>query len=305
MDLQLAHLQTLAAVARHGSFSHAARELHLTQPAVSMQVRHLEQAVGLPLLERVGKRAFPTKAGELLLAHAGRALRELETGLEVVAQLRGVVAGRIRLGTSASFSIYLLPPALRRFRSRYPRTELTVVTGNAPEITRAVVGSTLDIGIVSLPVRERELAVSPFYRDEVVAIAPPDRRWRRGQRVTAAELVREPLILFEQGATLRRVIDDWFHRAGEVPALPMELGNTEAIKKLVEAGLGLSVTSWFSVEEEVRQRKLAAARLAPPLYREIGVVLRRDKPRTPALEAFLATLDRRRGPRLSFPVRNR
>jgi DNA-binding transcriptional LysR family regulator len=305
MDLQLAHLQTLAAVARHGSFSHAARERHLTQPAVSMQVRQLEHAVGLPLLERVGKRAFPTKAGELLLAHAGRALRELETGLEVVAQLRGVVAGRVRLGTSASFSIYLLPPALRRFRSRYPRTELMVVTGNAPEIARAVVGSTLDIGIVSLPVRERELAVSPFHRDEVVAIAPPDRRWRRGQRVTAAELVREPLILFEQGATLRRVIDDWFHRAGEVPALPMELGNTEAIKKLVEAGLGLSVTSWFSVAEEVRQRKLAAARLTPPLYREIGVVLRRDKPRTPALEAFLATLDRRRGPRLSFPVRNR
>src|SRR3989454_5010806 len=116
MDLRLARLETLAAVARHGSFSHAARELHLSQPAVSMQVRQLELALGLPLLERVGKRAFPTKAGELLLAHAGRALRELETGLEVVQQLRGIVAGRIRLGTSASFSIYLLPPALRRFR---------------------------------------------------------------------------------------------------------------------------------------------------------------------------------------------
>src|SRR5207249_11424372 len=98
--------------------------------------------------ERVGKRAFPTKAGELLLAHAGRALRELETGLEVVQQLRGVVAGRIRLGTSPSFSIYLLPPALRRFRSRYPKAELTVVTGNAPEIARAVVGRLLDVGIV-------------------------------------------------------------------------------------------------------------------------------------------------------------
>src|SRR2546422_118396 len=218
MDLRLARLETLAAVARHGSFSRAARELHLSQPAVSMQVRQLELALGLPLLERVGKRAFPTKAGELLLAHAGRALRELETGLEVVQQLRGIVAGRIRLGTSASFSIYLLPPALRRFRSRYPRTELTVVTGNAPEIARAVVGRELDVGIVSLPVRERELAVSPFYRDEVVAIAPPDRRWRRGRRAAARDLVSAPLILFERGATLRRVIDDWFRRAGEVPA---------------------------------------------------------------------------------------
>ncbi len=297
MDLQLVHLQTLQAVARHGSFSRAARELHLTQPAVSMQVRQLERALGLPLLERVGKRAFPTKAGEVLLAHAGRARRELEAGLEVVQQLRGVVAGRLRLGTSASFSIYLLPPALRRFRSRYPKTELTVVTGNAPEIARGVVQNDLDVGIVSLPVRERELAVTAFHRHELVAIAPPDRRWRRGQRVRASELAREPLILFEPGATLRRVIDAWFQRAGVAPALPMELNNTEAIKKLVESGLGLSVTSWFSVEAEVRARKLAAARLEPPLYRDIGVIRRKDKPKTPVLEAFLATLD---GLRRSF-----
>src|SRR5256885_11111671 len=204
MDLRLARLETLAAVARHGSFSHAARELHLGQPAVSMQVRQLELALGLPLLERVGKRAFPRKAGELLLAHAGRALRELETGLEVVQQHRGIVAGRIRLGTSASFSIYLLPPALRRFRSRYPRTELTVVTGNAPEIARAVVGRELDVGIVSLPVRERELAVSPFYRDEVVAIAPPDRRWRRGHRAAARSVVRAAHPLRARGDAPRR-----------------------------------------------------------------------------------------------------
>ena len=291
MHLQLAHLETLSAVARHGSFSRAARELHLTQPAVSMQVRLLERELGLPLLERVGKRAFPTKAGELLLAHAGRALRELENGVQLVQQLRGIVAGRIRLGTSASFSIYLLPPALRRLRARYPRMELVVVTGNAPEIARAVVQNELDLGIVSLPVRERELAVTPFYRDELVAIGPPDRRWRRGQRVRAAELTREPLILFERGATLRRVIDEWFQRGGAPTAPPMELGNTEAIKKLVEMGFGLSVTSGFAVGAEVKARKLAAARLDPPLYRDIGVILRRDKPRTPVLEAFLSTLD--------------
>src|SRR2546426_5470446 len=87
------------------------------------------------------------------------------------------------------------------------------------------------------------------------------------------------------------MIDDWFRRAGEVPAAAMELGNTEAIKKLVEAGLGLSVTSWFGGAAEGRRRKLAAARLDPPLYREIGVIPRRDKPRTPGLEAFLATLE--------------
>jgi DNA-binding transcriptional LysR family regulator len=291
MDLQVAHLRTLQAIARHASFSRAAQALNLTQPAVSMQVRHLERALGLPLLERVGKRAFPTRAGELLLAHADRALRELEAGVERVQELRGVVAGRVRLGTSASISIYLLPPALRRFRARYPETEVVIVTGNAAEITRAVVANTLDIGIVSLPVRDRELVVTPFFRDELVAIAPPEPAWRRTPALDAAALAAHPLILFEAGATLRRIIDGWFHRAGVAPRSPMELGNTEAIKKLVEAGLGLSVTSWFSVKSEVRSGTLRAIRLTPALERQIGLVRRRDKPRTPALDAFAAALE--------------
>jgi DNA-binding transcriptional LysR family regulator len=291
MDLSLGHLRTLEAIARHGSFSRAARELNLTQPAVSMQIRLLERALGLPLLERVGKRAFPTRGGEVLLAHAGRALRELQAGVERVHELRGVVAGRLRLGTSASISIYLLPPALRRFRVRYPETELIVVTGNAPEITRAIVGNGLDVGIVSLPVRDRALSVTPFFRDELVAVAPPERAWRRRAAITATELAREPLILFEPGATLRRVIDGWFHRAGVSPRSPMELGNTEAIKKLVEAGLGLSVTSWFSVREEARAGTLAAIPLDPPVHRQLGIVRRRDKPKAPPLEAFLSALE--------------
>jgi DNA-binding transcriptional LysR family regulator len=290
MDVPIAHLRTLQAIARHNSFSRAARALNLTQPAVSMQVRLLEQALGLPLLERVGKRAFPTHAGELLLAHADRALRELEAGIERVQELRGVVAGRVRLGTSASISIYLLPLALRRFRRRHPDVEIVIVTGNAAEITRAVVANDLDVGIVSMPVRDRELSVTPFFRDELVAIAPPE-VGRRPRVVDAATVASHPLILFEAGATLRRVIDGWFHRAGVTPRAPMELGNTEAIKKLVEAGLGWSVTSWFSVESEARSRTVTALRLTPTLERQIGLVRRRDKPRTPALDAFLDGLE--------------
>ena len=294
MDLQLAHLRALSAVARHASFSRAAGELGVTQPAVSMQVRQLEEALGQPLLERVGKRAFPTRAGEILLAHAARAFHELDAGVERVQQLRGVVAGRVRVGTSASISIYLLPPFLRRFRSRYPATELVVVTGNAPEITRAIVANELDVGIVSLPVRERELAVTPFFDDELVAIAAPQPRWRRHRMIGAGELAREPLILYEAGGTVRRVIDGWFRRAGVAVARPMELGNTEAIKKLVEAGLGLSVTSWFSVKADVRARLLTSMRLQPALVRKIGVARRRDKPATPALVAFHEGLEQLR-----------
>jgi DNA-binding transcriptional LysR family regulator len=290
MDLQLGPLRTLQAVARHGSFSRAAVELGLTQPAVSMQVRQLERQAGLPLLERAGKRAFPTRAGEVLLAHAARAFLELEAGIELVQQLRGIVAGRVRLGTSASISIYLLPPLFRRFRARYPETQLQVVTGNASEVVRAIVGNELDLGIVSLPVRSRELSVAPFYRDDLVAIVPPRRPWP-GRVARPRELAREPLILFERGATLRRIIDQWFHRAGVTPERVMEMGNTEAIKKLVHAGLGCSVTSWFSARAEARSGELRAIRLDPPVNRQIGVVCRQDKTRTPSLEAFVQAVE--------------
>ena len=292
MDLQVTHLRTLQAIARHGSFSRAAQALNVTQPAVSMQVRQLEETLGQPLLERVGKRAFPTRAGEILLAHAARAFHELEAGVELVQQLRGVVAGRVRLGTSASISIYLLPPFLRRFRSRFPATELVVVTGNAPEIARSVVANELDVGIVSLPVRERELHVTPFFDDELVAIAPPQPRGRRRRVMTAPDLAREPLILYEAGGTVRRVIDGWFRRAGAVPVRPMELGNTEAIKKLVEAGLGLTIGSAVSVRDEVRRGVLKMTPLRPRLERKLGVVVRRDKPRSAALEVVLNALTR-------------
>jgi DNA-binding transcriptional LysR family regulator len=291
MDVQLAQLRTLEVIARHGSFSRAARELHLTQPAVSMQVRQLERGLGLPLLERVGKRAFPTRAGEVLLAHAARAFRELETGVAHVQQLRGVVAGRVRLGTSASISVYLLPLALRKFRARFPDIDLVVVTGLAPDITRGVVANELDVGLVSLPVRDRQLAVTPFYRDRLVAIAPPERPWRRRGPARATELAAAPLILFDQGSTVRRMIDAWFHRARLVPRPAMELGNTEAMKRFVEAGMGLSITSEFSVKADVAAGRLVARPLDPPVLRQIGLVRRRDKPLAPPLAAVLQALD--------------
>ena len=296
MDVPFALTQARAldAVVRHGSFSRAAAELGLTQPAVSMQVRQLETALGLPLVERMGKRAFATRAGELLLEHSARAVRELETAVQMLQRLRGRVAGRIRIGTSASLSIYVLPPVFRSFRARHPDVELIVVTGNAPEIAHAIVANQLDIGITSLPVRERELTVLPFCDDEQVAIAPRRAPWRsrRLRSITAAELALHPLILFERGGTVHRVIEDWFHRAGVAPRAVMELGNTEAIKKLVGAGLGLSIVSHFTVDGEARAGSggVVALSLDPPLIHQRGIILRRDKPRTPALDALLAAL---------------
>jgi DNA-binding transcriptional LysR family regulator len=291
MDLNPVHLRTLREIAHHGSFSRAAEGLRLSQPAVSLHMRQLEARCGAVLLERVGKRAFLTPAGALLLEHAGRAFAELEAAQEALRHLRGVVAGRLRLGTGATASIHLLPPLLRRIRVRYPELELIVVTGNAPEIAAAVAGNELDVGIVTLPVTGRQLLVTPLLLDPLVAVGPPAQEWPGRGGLTAAELARHPLILYERGGTIRRVIDGWFRRGGVRPRVVMELGNEEAIKKLVGAGLGISVSPAMAVREEVRAGVLRMRPLSPALGRRLGIVRRRDKPETPALRAFLAALE--------------
>jgi len=302
MDWNPAHLRTLQAVVGLGSFSRAAERLHLSQPAVSLHVKQLEAAAGLLLVERVGKRAFATAAGLLLLEHAGRALGELEAAAHALERLRGVVAGRVRLGTGATASIHLLPPVLGRLRSRHLALELVVVTGNSAEVASAVASNQLDVGVVTLPVSGRHLEVTPLRVDPLVAIAPPGQRWGR-RPVTSAELAAHALILYERGGTIRRVIDEWFARGGAVPRVAMELGNAEAIKKLVGAGLGLSIASAMSVKAEVRARALAARTLEPPLARQLGIVKRRDKPVGPALRVLLSALESLRTPGTRSPPR--
>jgi DNA-binding transcriptional LysR family regulator len=291
-DINPVHVRTLQAIARSGSFSRAGETLHLSQPAISHHVRHLEQEVGVPLLIRRGRRAAPTEAGTILLEHAGRAFKMLDEAREAIQRLGGRMAGRVSVGTGATASIYLLPVLLRRLRARHPQLELVVVTGNAGEIASAVSRGELDVGIVTLPVPVgRSLFVSPFYVDRLVAIAPPGRRWRRRSPMTAAELAREPLILYERGGTIRRVVDDWFRRGRATPTIAMELGNAEATKKLVGAGLGLSIVSEVAAKVEARAGGLNLIPLRPALHRKIGIIRRRDRAPRPALQAFMGALE--------------
>src|SRR5262249_29891045 len=162
-----------------------------------------------------------------------RAFKVLDEAREAIQRLRGRVAGRVSVGTGATASIYLLPPLLRRLRARYPDLDLVVVTGNAGEIAAAVSRGELDLGIVTMPVRAaRGRALAAFSVARLGAIAPPGAPGRGPARMTAADLAREPMILYERGGTIRRVVDDWFRRGRATPRVAMELGNAEATKKL-------------------------------------------------------------------------
>lgn len=294
MPVTLTHLRTLAEIARCASFSRAAEALHLSQPAVSHQVRQLEEALGSRLLERVGKRAFPTRAGEILLAHGARAFAEIEAARSAIEGMRGQVGGRVRLGTGATASIYMLPPILGSLQRRYPAIDVVVVTGNSGDIAAAVAENRLDVGVVTLPVTTRGLTVTSFRVDRLVAIAPPDAACRRRRPVTPRELGRERLIVYERGGTIRAVVEGWFRRAGVAPRIAMELGNAEAIKRLVAAGLGFAVTSAVAIEQEVARHALVAIPLRPALSRRLGIIRRADRAESAALEAVCRSLEAHR-----------
>lgn len=287
-NLNLDHLQAFVAVVERGSFSAAADQLHLTQPAVSLRILQLEKNLGVTLIERVGRRPQPTAAGAELMAHVGAIDTAVTTAVEAVGQYTGTTTGRIRLGTGATACIYLLPPLLKDLRRTYPRLEITVTTANTDDIVTAIMENRLDIGLVTLPVSGRSLEIIPTVKDEFLLVAPPD--MKLPARITPGALSDTPVLLFEQGANTRRIIDKWFAHKDIKPVPIMALGNVEAIKELVAAGLGCGIIPALALRREQKRDDIIIRPLAPQLYRQLAVVIRRDKRLTAGLKHLLHIL---------------
>jgi DNA-binding transcriptional LysR family regulator len=288
-SLNLNHLRSFAQVIAHGSFSAAAHWLCLTQPAISLHIRLLEERLGLRLIERVGKRIRPTSAGMTLLKHVARiddavqdALRDLSSHVE------GVV-GQVSIGTGATACIHLLPPVLKRLRETYPALDVRVSTGNTADILKAVEENRLDVALVTLPASGRNLHIEPLLEDEFVAILPADIA-ASAEPVGAETLKGLGQVMFESGSSTRWLIDDWFAKAGARSKPVMELGSIEAIKEMVAAGMGYSIVPGISVAAAHHRRNLQVRSLDPPLSRTISIVLRQDKPVSRGLRQVLQGL---------------
>lgn len=274
-SLNLDQLRTFVDVVASGSFSATAARHNVSQPAVSFQVKQLEKRFGVRLIERIGRKAMPTAAGSELLDHAARIFSDVEATFEAMARHAGGTMGRVRLGTGATACIFLLPPLLRELRGRFPDLEITVTTGNTPEIVRAVEENNLDIGLVTMPAPSRMLAVEVAMEDEFVLVAPPGTELPK--RMTPEMLKGLPLILFEPSGNTRRLVDHWLAENGIVPSPVMSLGSVEAIKELVGAGLGYAILPAMAMHRNESPAPLVMGRLLPPLARKLAIVLRKDK----------------------------
>ncbi len=276
-QISLDRLRAFAYVVELGSFSAAAARLELTQPAISLQVRELEKHVGVRLIERVGRRAAPTAAGEELLGHARRIDAAVNAALDAMSRHAKGTVGRIRLGTGDTACIYFLPPVLRALRNKFPSLDIVVSTGNTPDILKSIEDNTIDVGLVTLPAPGRMFDIQPVLDDEFVAITS------RGavalpEKVTPADLAKLPVVLYEPGANTRQLIDQWAMRAGVSLKPVMELGSVEAIKELVGAGLGCGIVPALSLPTAGARRRTVVRPLHPRLSRKLAIVMRRDKP---------------------------
>ncbi|PPS25372.1 LysR family transcriptional regulator [Pseudomonas amygdali pv. morsprunorum] len=287
--LNLNHLHTFSLVIAHGSFSAAAERLHLTQPAVSLQIRQLEDQLNLKLIERVGKRLKPTSAGTTLLEHIARIEAVVEDALLELSSHASGVAGKVAIGTGATACIHLLPPMLQALRRRFAQLDVRVSTGNTDGILKAVEENRLDLALVTLPASGRSLHITPLLADEFVAI------FASSQQPIAAEMTPEhlcelPLVVFEAGSSTRLLINEWFLQAGIRVKPVMELGSIEAIKEMVAAGLGYSIVPRMAVAAVHHRRGLQVLQLVPGLSRTLGIALRQDKPVSKALRQVLDAL---------------
>jgi DNA-binding transcriptional LysR family regulator len=290
--LNLEHLRTYALVVETGSFSAAADRLGLSQPAISLQMKQLEGALHVRLIERVGKRAKPTAAGVELLAHAQRVQGAVDGLMTAMASHSASVVGQVSIGTGATACLYFLPQALHLLRSRFPNLHVLVRTGNTADFVQAVEDNALDMALVTLPVRSRALSAIELLEDEFVAISPAGAPVLPA-RVSPKVLAGVPLVLFEPAANTRVLIDDWFRQAGLRPAPVMDLGSVEAIKGMVAAGLGCSVVPGMAVAEHAPGLKVH--RLSPRLQRTLALIIRRDKPVNRALRQVIEALQARAG----------
>ena len=293
--LSLDQLHTVVEVVQFGSFSAAARSLNLTQPAVSLQVRELEQRLGVQLIERLGKRAYATAAGAELIQRAHRIEREVEDAIDAMRRRRDGGLARIRIGTGGSILAYLLPPVLRSLRRKHPNIEIVVMTGTTDEMAARVAQNDLDIALVTMPVMERSVSVVLVRSDPMVAVLPPTER-NAPPTLDAATLGRYPLIFDSTGATMHQIARGWFRAAGIEPRAAMELGHA-AMRNLISAGLGASILPIEAVMGDASTAPVVLRPLDPPVTRTLAIIRRNDKRDEPALtavhEALLAIQKRR------------
>jgi LysR family transcriptional regulator, transcriptional activator of the cysJI operon len=285
------HLEVFLEVSRSGTMSAAADILCVTQPAVSQSVAELEQQLGVRLFDRFRRRLSLTYAGEIFLDHVRRINSIfLEAGfrMEAIAELR---EERLRIGASMTIGSFILPSRIRRFTEAYPGIRIGLVVDNTARIREGLLGNQLDIGVVEGPLEHPDLITRFLAVDPLCLVCSSNHPWSRTDMIDKSEIARENFIMREDGSGTRSIIESLFTRYGIDYSLGHTINNIEGIKKVVTAGLGVTVLPRIAVVDEIERGELSETYIEGiVLRREFRYAIHKDKTRYPVLAAWVEHL---------------
>jgi DNA-binding transcriptional LysR family regulator len=290
MDLDQLH--TFLEIVRLKSFSKAAQTCYRTQPAISAQVRQLEQELNTTLFERLGTKISLTVAGRIFAEHAEQILALRRRAQDAINELENVPRGELVIAANEGTCIYVLPGVFAEFKKQFPNVQLHVDRSYGSRVVQAVLDNLADFGIAQVPAPDKKLQIVKIHSDEIKLLVPAGHRLASHEKVMARDLLGEQVLLPKTGATRGR-LNAWLDSVHETLHVSMELDSTEMIKRFVMANLGVSFLAASHCREEVASQKLAALSLAPePLIRRLALIYRKDKALSKAALGFIqVTLD--------------
>jgi len=284
--MELDQVAAFLEVARLQSFSRAAEKLYRTQPAISAQIRSLEEEFGQKLFDRLGRRIFLTPSGEVLFEYGARLLALHRETMQRVREAHGAVAGKLIVGANEATCLYVLPQVFAEFKQKYPQVGISIYRSFSNKILQKMAESEVDLGIVTLPVSQNNLKVIPIFEDELHVVVPAGHPFAKRSFVKVDDLVKEPLI-FPKGGHTRELLERIFRKYRNQIQISMELASVETIKKFVGAGLGVSLLSksYATIEEQTGVLHLVPIQ-GMKLVRKLGLVYRTDRHLSRAAQAF-------------------
>ncbi|MGL4185539.1 MAG: selenium metabolism-associated LysR family transcriptional regulator [Thiotrichaceae bacterium] len=283
-------LQVFHAVAKLLSFTKAAEVLHMTQPAVTFQIRQLEDQFDTRLFDRTHNRVSLTEAGRIVYEYSERIFEQYNEMENAIREMTDDISGSLTIGASTTISEYMLPALLGEFNAHNPEVRLRLRVSNTEGIVSMVENNVIDLGVVEGTVNNKNLIVEVCRKDELVVIVPPNHPLAKNSSVKLADVMSNRFICREEGSGTREVIMDYLFSLGlEKPGMNtcIELGSPEAVKGAVEAGMGVSIVSSASIAKELKLGSLVAVPLDPPLTRDFSFVRQRQKFKVRAMEELL------------------
>lgn len=288
MDIK--RLEIFGVAAHEESFTKAAEKLFTSQPAVSMQIKLLEQETGLKLFKREGRSVKLTREGRMLYERAQKILQDIREAEELVNDIKGLKKGGVSIGASSTPGVYILPELIGTFRKKHGSIQVHLSINNTESIAEKVLRGDVQVGFVGGEIASKQLAAFPFARDLIIPVFPGNHALRNKKNISLKELASEPFILREKGSATRSLLEERLRKKNlHLENVVMEVGNSEGIKRAVTAGLGISFLSQFTVKEELKSRALSTTKHVPlKLQRMLRIIMRKNVWISPSLRLFLS-----------------